>query len=137
MSARPVQIAEHKFPHDGWVAAALGVRVDEIARRNGLTVDVWEEDGLGEAKGCFLQLGSGQIIMLRELTHAVERLGEKGANVLVDAADLVLQGGNTISREVAAALGLSREEVVRVADAADEAAAGRFVLSFGGLKRGD
>jgi len=136
MAERPVQIAEHTFPHDRWSALALGVRMEALAERLGLEVDVWEEDGLGEAKGCFLQLGTGRVILLRELAHAIEHFGETGPTVFVDTADLALNGPEPIRNEVVEALGLAPDEVVRLAGVEHVADAAKFVANFASRKPG-
>ena len=136
MATRPVQIAEHTFPHERWAALSLSIRMEALAQRLGIKVDVWEEEGLGEAKGCFLQLGSGRIIMLREIDKTIKMFGEKGPTVIVDGADLAQNGWEGIVEEVMDSLGLSREDIFRVASPKDVVTAKEFVANVANRKPG-
>jgi hypothetical protein len=107
--------------------ASLGVRVDDLAARLGVAVHAWTVDGLGPAKGFGFRLPSGCVYLLEELELEVHYRGAQGPNVHVDAADLSRCGSKALVDEVVAGLGLSRLEVVYVADSAVQEAAANLV----------
>jgi hypothetical protein len=82
-----------------------------IAGRLGAEPERWEEDGLGQAIGMFVQLPSGRVILIREVERAPKYLGAEGPTILADVGDLALVGSESMFTEVLQALELSDESV--------------------------
>jgi hypothetical protein len=109
------QVSEYRFTSPDLPIISLRVRIAEIAERFGLTVETWEEDGLGPACGMFLKFPSGRVMLLRELEHAVEHLGQKGPTVYVGASEVAAVGVEPLVTEVQESLGLKNDAVAWVA----------------------
>lgn len=109
------QVSEYQFPSPDLAIAILRVPVAEIAKRFGLTVDTWEEAGLGRAHGMFIRFPSGRVMLLRELEHAIKHLGREGPTVHVDAGELAAFGVEPLVAEVLESLGLPSDAVAPVA----------------------
>lgn len=92
----------------------LDLPVIEIADRVGLHVEVWEEDGLGTARGCWVPIGDGIIVLLRELDHARKHHGATGPVVEVDSDDAIAVGFDRLLKSTLAALSLSTDDVSRM-----------------------
>jgi hypothetical protein len=118
------QVSEYRFPSPDLAIVTIRVPVAEIAKRFGLTVENWEEDGLGRARGMFIRFPSGRVMLLRELEHAIKDLGEEGPTVYVDAGEVVACGVEPLVGEVLEGLGLPSNAVARIAsnDSRDVAA---------------
>ncbi len=84
--------------------------------RLGLTVQAWDEDGLGPTRGMLIRLSSGTVVLMRELEHAIKHLGAKGPEFDVDASDAVTAGVEPLVSEILDSLGLTRDAVVWMAD---------------------
>jgi len=111
---------DYKFPSGIDAAiATLNVRVEVIARRHGLTLEAWEEDGLGAASGFGLKLATGRVVLFTELAHEIKHFGARGPVIYADAGVLVADGAEAIVDEVLAAIGLDRGDVGRIATEAD------------------
>ena len=54
-------ITTHRWSTDGCPFAALGVRVEELARRLGVSLQEWNVDGLGLARGFGFRVPSGRV----------------------------------------------------------------------------
>lgn len=118
-------LPEHRCPSGGDMPlAGLAIRVDELARRVGIPLQEWEEDGLGTMRGAVCRLPSGRVVLVRELAHAVRHLGTAGPEISVDAGELAVEGVDALVAEVRAAFGLEPEELdwVQPAEASDQAA---------------
>ena len=89
----------------------LAIRAADLAGQHGLPLSHWEEDGLGEAVGFFCRLPSGADVLVQELMHAIEYLGDKGPAVYVDAARLYHHGPSALIAEVLDAFGLAPDRV--------------------------
>jgi hypothetical protein len=50
------QVSEYRFPSPDLAIVSFRVPLAEIAQRSGLTVETWEEDGLGRASGMFISV---------------------------------------------------------------------------------
>ena len=105
------QVLQHHWPTVDWAVARLTVRLERIAEGKGLALQSWIEDGLGESTGCFLQLPSGLVIQLIERAHAVQHLGQRGADLYADAKDVHLAGIEHLLSEAMAALSLNLTDV--------------------------
>ncbi|MEL6826847.1 MAG: hypothetical protein AAFN91_11420 [Pseudomonadota bacterium] len=90
--------------------------MSEIARRVGLSIEVWEEDGLGTARGCWIPIQDGMFVLLRELDHAREHLGATGPVVWVDSDDAIAVGFDDLLHTTLDALSLSLEDVNTIPD---------------------
>jgi hypothetical protein len=113
-------LVSYTWPTDPFPLAALGVRVDALAGRLGLSVHDWNVDGLGPARGYGGRLPSGRVILLEELQLAVKHHGAQGPIVYVDAAELAAVGPELLVGELLAALGLSRSDLVVVVGQSDQ-----------------
>jgi hypothetical protein len=80
-------ITSHTFPHMAIPFVGLRIRVDDLAARFGATVQEWEVDGLGAARGFGLRAPSGRIYLVEELADAVRYQGALGPWIHVDAED--------------------------------------------------
>jgi hypothetical protein len=87
--------------------ARLSVSLDDLATRLAIDLQSWEEDGLGPARGAFIGLPSGRVVLIRELAHAAKHLGWRGTDVVADAGDFVALGVALLIDEVVSAFGLS------------------------------
>jgi hypothetical protein len=102
------QILEHRFPSGAdWDIAGLSVSLDDLAARLGIELQGWDEDGLGAARGTFIRLPSGRIVLIRELAHVAKHLGWRGTDIVADAGDLVALGVGPLIDEVVSVFGLS------------------------------
>ena len=119
------QVFEYRYPSRAdWPLLSLRIPVVEIAERFGLSVEKWEEDGLGQATGLFIRLPSGRIVLLRELQHAREYHGEEGPTVHVGAGELGSLGVEPLVAEILEGLDMTSDLVKWVvsSDARQQAA---------------
>src|SRR5262245_43147077 len=108
--------SDFRFPNGiGWPIAHLRTRVRDIAQRFGLTVEAWEENGLGPASGFIIGLPSGRAMALRELTYLIEREGAEGPELLADAGDVAAFGVEALVAEMLDALDLPRQAIAWIA----------------------
>ena len=105
------QVSEYRFPNIDFPVAILRASLDEIAERFGLKIEAWEESGLGPARGMFIGIPSGRIMLLRELEHAIKHLGEAGPTVSIEAGAMAALGVQPLIDEVLDGLGLSADAV--------------------------
>lgn len=106
------QIVEHRYPSGGeWAIAGLSVSLDDLAAQLGLDLQSWDDDGLGPARGAFIRLPSGRVVLVQELAHAAKHLGWRGTDVIADAGDVVTLGVRPLIDEVVSACGLSKEAI--------------------------
>src|ERR1051325_8592183 len=104
------QVFGYRFPNPvEQSVATLNLPVHRIATKIGFTPESWEEDGLGPATGFFIRLASGRVLLLRELEHAMKRLGAQGPTVWADIADLVELGTEGLVKELLDGLDLPPE----------------------------
>jgi hypothetical protein len=120
----------YRWPNDGIPFAGLDLRMDDLASRLGIDVHVWNDDGLGQARGLAFRSSSGRVYLLEELDVAVRYYGATGPGVYVDAADLATVSLDTLVDDVVAALGIARHEVVWVADESLRQSAAAFVAKL-------
>lgn len=104
-------LPRHIWPVSDWPIARLTVRLPIIADANDLTLDNWEEDGLGPATNCVFRLPSGIVVLLQELEHLIGRSLAKGPDVYADAGDVEKLGIDEILDETLLALGLKASDV--------------------------
>ncbi len=109
------QVYDHRFPNTDLPIIRFQVLISEIAQSRGFKVENWMEDGLGQARGMFLRLSSGRVVLFRELQHLIEHHCEKGPTVYVDAGAVAEFGVEPLTREVLTSLNLSRQTVDWVA----------------------
>lgn len=116
-------VAGHHFSGGDFPIAVLAVRLEDLARRLGLELRTWEEEGLGAATGALCRLPSGRVVALCEHAHAVEHLGAPGPDVVVDGGDVLASGADALVEEILAAFDLPRSAVAWIMDGEGE----RFV----------
>jgi hypothetical protein len=117
------QVFDYRFPNVDMAIATVSWRLAELAANHGWTVETWQEDGLGEASGVILRLTSGRTILLMELRHAIEHLGEAGPTAFIDSSELATHGVPILLAEVLAALGLTEQDTSWVAPAGSQQSA--------------
>jgi len=105
------QVFDHRFYTIEWLIARLGLRLETIAARNGLTLESWEEDGLGPAIGCLGRLPSGVVIALVEYAHAIAYYDLHGPGIYVDAVDVERHGIESLIAQALSALHLDASNV--------------------------
>ena len=108
---RLTQLAEHRWPTVDWPIARLTVRLPEIAARNGLVLETWEEDGLGSTTGRAVRLPSGVVILLLERAHSISHFDVKGPDLYADATDAQRLSIEPLLAEALVALGLEQSHV--------------------------
>ena len=130
--------SDHRFPSGFcWPIANLRTQVGDIAQRFGLTVEAWEEDGLGPASGMFIRLPSARVMLWRELEFAIEREAGEGLEVHADAGDLSTFGVEVLVAEALEALDLPPDAAAWVAsDNAQRSAADLLARSGAVTKDG-
>ncbi|MGC2780745.1 MAG: hypothetical protein WA418_34425 [Bradyrhizobium sp.] len=125
---KPVtQVFDYRFPNVDFAIMTISRRLADLAASHDWTVETWDEDGLGEASGVPLRLGSGRTVLLMELRHAIEHLGETGPTAFIDGADLATHGVAVLLAEVLAALGLTEQDMSWIAPAESQQAALDFL----------
>jgi hypothetical protein len=77
----------------------------------GLTIDVWEEDGLGTARGFFVTLENDCIVLVRELDHQRNNFDYPGPTIFADGWDAVGHGHTLLLDQTLKALSLSKSDV--------------------------
>ena len=105
-----------RWPVDGLPLAALGVRVEVLAERLDTTVYAWHVDGLGEASGFGGRMPGISLFLLEELEQEIKG-GATGPTLYADAGDIATKGVEPLLDEILSGLGLTREDVVGVANA--------------------
>ncbi len=107
-----MRLDDHRFPSGiDEALVMLGLPISEIARRAGLSFETWEEDGLGTARGCWVPIRDGRVVLLRELDHAREHLGATGPVIWVDSEDAMAVGFAVLLKATLDALSLSMQDV--------------------------
>lgn len=115
-SNRVTQLADYRFSSPEIPILTVSVRGHEIAKRVGLTEETWEEDGLGPARGAIIRLPSGTVVLMRELDHAIERMGEKGPHFEAGVSDVVAVGLEALVSEILHSLALTRDAIAWMAE---------------------
>ena len=105
------KVTDYKFTSYDVPIVELRVRVSTIADQFGLTLDYWDEDGLGPACGMFIRLPSGLIVLLVELEHAVRHLGAAGPIIHAAATEVVEFGIEPLVSETLEGLKLGRDVI--------------------------
>lgn len=106
-----VQLFEHRWSTIDWAIARLAVPLQDIAARNGLVAQHWEEDGLGPTTNCGGRLTSGLVIHLVEYAHLVAQFKARGPDLCADATDVARLGIEVVLAEALAALRLNPSDV--------------------------
>jgi hypothetical protein len=110
------QLDSYTWPTDGVAFAVLGLRVDALASRLGVSVRTWYVDGLGPARGLGFRSASGRVYLLEELELAVQHHGATGPNLYADATEVAGTGVAALVEDVAGALGITPAEMLFVAE---------------------
>ena len=106
------QVAGYRWPSGGEQAIAiLRVPLERLAEKSGLTLEQWDEEGLGPARGVWCRLPSGRVVQLYELEYTPEDRGAVGPNVSADLGDISRIGPEKLVDEVLQAFALSRADV--------------------------
>lgn len=106
-----VQVFQHVWPTDEWPFALLAVRLETIAANNGLAIQNWEEDGLGQQTGCGFRLRSGTIVHLVQAQPLISSGRHRGPAVYADAGEVLALGVAALVAEMLSALGLNPGDV--------------------------
>jgi hypothetical protein len=105
------QVFEYRFPAEGLAIARINIDFDDLIHRLGLTLESWEEPGLGPARGAFIRLSSGRMILIQELEHLRKSMNILGPDIFADAGDVIAWGVGPLVDEVLAAFGLPKSAV--------------------------
>ena len=106
------QAHEHRFPSGlDQAIIELTVPLNEIASRHNMKPEKWNEQAFGPANGMFVRLPSRQVVLLRELEHAIEHLGARGSTVLADVGDVVEVGVGRLIADVLMGLNITQDKV--------------------------
>ncbi|MGJ4906662.1 DUF6881 domain-containing protein [Bradyrhizobium oligotrophicum] len=124
---RVEQIFDYRFPNVDMAIVTVRRPLTELAASHGWTAETWQEDGLGDASGVLLRLGSGRTVLLMELRHAVEHLGETGPTAFIDGAELATHGVAILLAELLAALSLTEQDTSWIAPPESQQAALDFI----------
>jgi hypothetical protein len=68
----------YAWPNDGLSFEFLMIRVDDLAKHLGLTIQSWDVDGLGPARGFGFRLPSGRVYLTHVVELAVRPQGARG-----------------------------------------------------------
>lgn len=119
------QVREYRWPSGAeQQIATLAIPLDQLAAQAGLTLDHWEEDGLGPARGAWCRLPSGRVVQLHDLEHMRMHRQTDDSTVSADLADIATLGSAELIREVLHAFGLDSTAVAwRQDESADRWAA--------------
>jgi|SRR5579871_3055220 len=109
------QIFDYRFPNFDLPIMRLQVRVAEIARLHGFTLENFIDDGLGEAQAILIKLPSGRVVLFIEHQHLINHHKAKGPTVSVDAGAVAEFGVEPLIAEVLTSLDLSQQTVDWVA----------------------
>lgn len=90
--------------------ASLAIDIFALAKRIGLKVEVWEEDGMGTARGGWVRTATGRIYGFRELEQS-RTLGTMGPSVEVTLEEYAEIGPAVLIPEMLAGLGLTAADV--------------------------
>lgn len=101
----------------GLEIAYLADPIEALADRFGWTLDAWEEDGLGEAVGCFVLTAAGRTVMLYDLLPA-RTMGWGGVKLKSDCRDIVDFGTEVLLVDAISSLDLAESSVRWRADSA-------------------
>lgn len=114
-------ISSHEWPSGSgvWLVYCIDLRVDALAAALSFGLQDWEEDGLGPARGAWLKLSTGRIILVYELAHAIEALGAKGPTVEVDALEGATLGLERLVSEIRSEVRLTADQIMPIAQNAE------------------
>lgn len=106
------QVRDYRFPSGlDWALAVIDADLAILAAPSPVAIEHWEEDGLGTARGFFLKLPSGRVILLQQMDHVPES-GVAGVTIIVDGGEAVRECHADLLRDVLSGL-LLDESVVR------------------------
>ena len=129
MSAGIEQLRDFRFPSGlDWDLATITCRAPELARRLGVELERWEEDGLGWATG--FALGPAETpVLIRELDGGLNGHPLYGTVVAIDGSEAAAMGHRATLDRVLALLGLDEAAVSWMPDDFSEwaLAAGRLI----------
>ncbi|WP_316187784.1 MULTISPECIES: hypothetical protein [unclassified Bradyrhizobium] len=120
------QLFGYRFPNESWPIAKVRDNISEIADRFCLTVEAWNEDGLGEVLGIVLKLPSKRVFMLIDYKayNEAHGLAHSPLELFFDVGDVAALGVRPLLNEALDFLNLSGDALVWVAPEAsrDDAA---------------
>lgn len=101
------QIFNYMFPSGfDQQIAILAIPLDVLTTRLGIKLEKWDEDGLGVARGAFIRLPSGKVILLREFKYIVEHRGFRETEIIADGQDVATFSVSPLVDEVCVAFDL-------------------------------
>jgi len=89
----------------------LSISALELATLLGISLETWDEDGLGPALGFTCKLQSGLAILAQELEYVSEKAGAPRTTVLIESCELVELGVERALLDILSAFELSKERV--------------------------
>jgi hypothetical protein len=95
------------------------MRMDALAGALSIKTDEWEEDGLGLARGAWLKLSTGRVVLVYELAHSIDYLGARGPTVEVEAGEATALGLSRLTAEVKSELSLTDKQIIVMYDDAE------------------
>jgi hypothetical protein len=114
------QLYAHKWPSGSGVwLFGIAVRMDVLAKALSVNTEEWDEDGLGLARGAWLKLSTGRVVLVYELAHSIDYLGARGPIVEVDAGEAAALGLSRLTEEVRSELSLTDKQVIDIYDDAE------------------
>lgn len=106
------QVRSHRFASGvDYELLQLNRLLSEIDAISELEIERWEEDGWGVARGLWLVLKSGRVVLARQLDYEIETGRAKGPVIVVDGGEAAAEGFATIATDVLASLGLDDSTV--------------------------
>jgi hypothetical protein len=120
-------LTSYTCPSDVFPLAGLGIRLNDLEARHGLTAQSWHVYGLGTAQGFAFRAASGRVYLLEELESSIEHQHSRGPEVYVDAGDMATIGPEALIKEVIATLGLCRSDVAYLGNESAKQSAARLM----------
>jgi len=115
MTATPdrklLQLQQHTWPTTEYGVARFTITFEAIAVDNSLTLEAWDENGLGTMRGCCGRLPSGVVIMLMISDYMVSTGKVRGPDLYADATDVHRLGVDRLLQEALDVLGLTESDV--------------------------
>ena len=90
---------------------SLLIRAHALAQTLGMKMDIWQEDGLGDATGFMCQSNAGLAIYVVDHVYGTTHFCDSGPVIYVEAGEVVEKGITNVLDSVLAALSLTIDKV--------------------------